>query len=220
MYIGNIGEKLTVKATYLKSFSFTTYYGKTQVHKFADEQGNILVWKTSKCVEWIKDGYYEYIPEGSVVEIKCSVKDHNEYKGEEQTIILRCKFILIEKAKTKQEKQEEKRDKQIASLQDGDQIITMTYKNYKEHYADCETVAGSFSKDNGRATIDVIVRAGRLVASGVRGQRFSTYVLQNKNTKMRMYFYAVCEENAFKQAKNEKGFNTNEWECVQVFNGR
>ena len=227
MYIGNIGEKLTVKATYLKSFSFTTYYGKTQVHKFADEQGNILVWKTSKCVEWIKDGYYEYIPEGSVVEIKCSVKDHNEYKGEEQTIILRCKFTLIEKAKTKQEKQEEKRDKQeekrdkqIASLQDGDQIITMTYKNYKEHYADCETVAGSFSKDNGRATIDVIVRAGRMVASGVRGQRFSTYVLQNKNTKMKMCFYAVCEENAFKQAKNEKGFNTNEWECVQVFNGR
>lgn len=43
MYIGNVGEKLTIKATYLKRFSFTTYYGETNIHKFADEQGNILV---------------------------------------------------------------------------------------------------------------------------------------------------------------------------------
>ena len=217
MYIGNIGEKLKVKATYLRSFSFSTYYGETHVHKFSDEQGNILVWKTSNYVE---DGHHEIIPEGSVVEIKCSVKEHNEYKGEEQTVILRCKFNLVEKGKTNQEKQEEKRDIQISGLQDGDQIISMTYKNYKEHYSDCETLAGSFSENNGRATIDVIVRAGRMVESGVRGKRFSTYILQNKNTKMKMCFYAVCEENAFKQAKNEKGFNPDEWKCVQVFNGK
>ena len=133
---------------------------------------------------------------------------------------MRCKFNLVEKGKTKQEKQEERRDKQIAGLQYGDQIISMTYKNYKEHYSDCETLAGSFSANNGRATIDVIVRAGRMVKSGVRGQRFSTYVLQNRNTKMKMCFYAVCEENAFKQAKNEKDFDPNEWECVKVFNGK
>lgn len=220
MYIGNIGEKLTIKAIYLKSFSFSTYYGETNVHKFADEQGNILVWKTSNCVEWIKDGYYEFIPEGSVVEIKCSVKEHNKYKGEEQTVILRCKFTLIEEAKTEWEKLEEKQNKQLNSLQEGDQILTMTYKNYKEHYSDCETVAGSFNTANGRAEIGVIVRAGRMVPSGVRGQHFSTYVLQNKNTKVKMCFYAVCEQNAFKQAKKEKGCNPNEWECIQVFNGK
>ena len=216
MYIGNIGEKLTIKAIYLKRFSFPSYYGETQVHKFADEQGNILVWKTSNFVEQVKDGYYESIPKGSVIEIKCSVKEHNKYKGEEQTVVVRCKFNLIEKAKTECKKLEEKRNKQFSSLQ----ILTMTYKNYKEHYSDCETLAGSFSADNGRAEIDVIVRAGRMVKSGVRGHRFSTYVLQNKETKIKMCFYAVCEENAFKQAAKEKGFNPDEWKCIKVFSGR
>lgn len=220
MYIGNIGEKLTIKATYLKRFSFPTYYGEIQIHKFADEQGNILVWKTSNFVEHVKDGYYESIPKGSVVEIKCSVKEHNEYKGEEQTVVVRCKFNLIKEVKTEWEKLEEKRNKQLNSLQDGDQILTMTYKNYKEHYSDCETLAGSFTTEYGKAQIDIIVRAGRMVKSGVRGHRFSTYVLQNKNTKMKMCFYAVCEENAFKQATKEKDFNPDEWECVKSFNRR
>ncbi len=216
MYIGNVGEKLTLKATYLKSFSFSTYYGETNVHKFTDEQGNILVWKTSNFVEYVKDGYCEFIPEGSIVEIKCSVKDHSEYKGEEQTVVVRCKFNLIEKAKTKQEKLEKKKNNQIDNLQDGDQIVTMSYKNYKEHYSDCETLAGSFSAEYGKAEISVIVRAGRMVPSGVRGQHFHGYVLQNKETKMKHCFRAVCEENAFKQAKNQ-GYNPSEWECVKIF---
>lgn len=215
MYIGNVGKKLTLKATYLKSFSFSTYYGETNVHKFADEQGNILVWKTSNCVEWVKDGCYEFIPEGSVVEIKCTVKDHNEYKGEEQTVVVRCKFNLIEKAKTKQEKLEEKKNEQVNNLQEGDQILTMPYKNYKEHYSDCETVAGSFSANYGRAEISVIVRSGRMVPSGVRGKHFYGFEFTTEDGK-RVCYRAVSEENARKQAKNQ-GYNPSKLECVKVF---
>lgn len=112
---------------------------------------------------------------------------------------MRCKFNLIKEAKTEWEKLEEKQNKQLNSLQEGDQIFTMTYKNYKEHYSDCETVAGSFNTDNGRAEIGVIVRAGRMVPSAVHEHRFSTYVLQNKNTKIKMCFYTVCEEKVSTQ---------------------
>ena len=218
MFIGNIKEKIEIKAIYEKTFNFMSCYGEQHVHKFTDTNGNVLVWKTQNLKE-NSGKNRELIPEGSKVTIKATIKNYQEYKGEAQTVIIRCKFDIIEKAATKKEKQTEKKKEQVASLQDGDQIITMTYKNYKEHYADCETVAGSFSKDNGRATIDIIVRASRMVASGVRGQRFSTYVFLNKLTKKKICFYAVCEENALKQAKKE-GYDTNNLKCVQIFNGK
>lgn len=219
MYIGTPKEKLIVKATYVKSYSFSNYYGTTNIHKFVDEQGNVLVWKTSNLVEWVNGDSYEFIPEGSVVEIKCTVKDHTEYNNEQQTSVIRCTFSLIEKAKTKQEKAEEKRKTQITDLKDGDQIVTMTYKNYKEHYSDCETVAGSFTTNYGRAEISVIIRSGRMVPSGVRGEHFYGFLLQNKITGMKSCFRAVCEENAFKQAKRQ-GYDIAEWECVKVYDYR
>lgn len=219
MFIGNIKEKVEISAVYEKTFRFMSCYGEQYIHKFTDTNGNVLVWKTQNPVE-TSGKNQELIPEGSKVAIKATIKDHQEYKGEAQTAIIRCKFDIIEKGATKKEKQEAKKKEQLSSIQDGDQILTLLYRTYKEHYADCETVAGSFNAENGYVTIDVIIRAGRMVASGVRGQRFSTYVLQNKKTKIKMCFYAVCEENAFKQATKEKGFNTNELECVQVFNGK
>ena len=36
-----------------------------------------------------------------------------------------------------------------------EQVIRMKYKAYKEHYADCETVYGSYEKGN--KSIEVIV---------------------------------------------------------------
>lgn len=216
MYIGTPKEKIIVKATYIKKYSFSNSYGTTNIHKFVDEQGNTLVWKTSKFVEWVNENAHEFIPEGSFVEIKCTVKDHTEYNNEQQTSIIRCAFKLIKKAKTEQEKIEEKRKAQIADLKSGDQIVTMTYKNYKEHYSDCETVVGSFTEKYGKAEISVIVRSGRMVPSGVRGKHFYGFLLQNKITGMKSCFRAVCEENAFKQAKRQ-GYNIAEWECVKVY---
>lgn len=218
MFVGNIKERVEISAIYEKTFNFMSCYGEQHVHKFTDANGNVLVWKSQNLVETSGENW-ELIPEGSKVMVKATIKEHKEYKGEEQTSIIRCKFDIIEKAATKKEKQAEKGKEQIASLQEGDQILTLPYRTYKEHYADCETVAGSFTAEYGRAQIDVIVRAGRLVASGVRGQRFSTYVFINNATKKKVCFYAVCEENALKQAKKE-GYNTNDLKCIQIFNGK
>lgn len=218
MYIGNVNEKIEVSTTYKKTFTFFSPYGETHIHKFTDENGNVFVWKTSKMVEYTKNGRCELVPEGSVVKISGTIKEHKEYNSEQQTVLLRCKIDVI---KTSTEKKEaEKRKEQFANLQTGDMVLTMPYRNYKKHYADCETVAGSFNANNGFAEISVIIKNGRMVESGVRGKRFSTYVLQNKETEIKMCFYAVCEENAFKQAQKEKGFNPSEWECIRIFNGK
>lgn len=49
-------------------------------------------------------------------------------------------------------------------------IEIMPYRQYKQHYADCNTIPGSY--DAVSKTIKVEIPEGRMKASGVRGQRF------------------------------------------------
>lgn len=79
----------------------------------------------------------------------------------------------------------------------------MSYRNYKQHYADCEIVKGSY--DKGTKTIEVSVPDGRMKPSGVRGQKFRTiwiYVGKDKEHTFEQGFRAIDYEHALKQAKS------------------
>ena len=52
------------------------------------------------------------------------------------------------------------------------QEIKMKYRDYKQHYADCDNL-GDYDKS--RKTITVLVPDGRMKASGVRGKSFHYY---------------------------------------------
>lgn len=225
MHIGEIGKRMKITATYKKSFEYMdykySYYGTTHyIHTFVDADGNILVWKTTNPIECATDKNYGRITKGSVVEITGTIKEHSEYKGTEQTILSRCKFSLIERAKTKEELEKERAEHQIASLQEGDRIWTdMPYRQYKEHYADCETVTGSFHYSNGTAYIDVIIREGRLKASGVRGKHYKGWEFKNEETGGKRCYRAVSEENARKRLMKEFP-NSGNWELNKVYDYR
>lgn len=78
---------------------------------------------------------------------------------------------------------------------------TMLYRRYKQHFADCETVFGSYDKE--RKTIDVLLPDGRLKPSGVRGQSFR-YIEFNgvenaTGRKVRCTIKATCRGNAIKR---------------------
>lgn len=83
-YVGQVGEKITIKATYDYVAWFDGYYGKTYIHNFKTDSGDVLVWKTSKGNIGFENG--------EQVEITATVSGHNEYKGEKQTTLTRCKF--------------------------------------------------------------------------------------------------------------------------------
>ena len=218
------------------------------VYKFVDEDGKIYVWNTSGvlskkvftdeekhdgCWCWT-DGkgrryYHEYATKGSKIVISASVKGESEYKGEQQTELTRVKLEeIIELAETEAEKaerlkaeKEAKKQEQLDSIGENDLVWRMPYKQYKEHYADCETVIDSFEKHTDArgyqtkpATIEVIIREGRLKNSGVRGEHFHGYEIEftDKNGKYGFSPYrAVSIENAIKQAKKDfpdcTGFN-------------
>ena len=91
-YVGEIGERITVKATYIGSANFEVKrfsgYGTDTmyVHTFKDVDGNKLVWKTTSSLGTWQE--HEY---GENVDLTGTVKEHKEYRDEKQTILTRCK---------------------------------------------------------------------------------------------------------------------------------
>lgn len=237
-YIGTVGARFTAEVTYKKRFEYSThftYYGESHnVFKMEDEAGNCIVWDTTS---WLEDkkfvdqfGSCRHIWEGSKLILTATVKEHKEYKGTKQTVISRPKFQLVELAKSPDEIQMEKEaekkrkiEEQMETITSDDFIWEMPYKQYKEHYADCETIIDSYnSHEDSRvripATIKVIIRAGRLKNSGVRGEHFSGYEFTSPEGKFTCY-RAVSEENARKQLLKDFPEAT-DWECTRVYRHR
>ena len=92
-YAGDIGTKIDTTVTALYSASFETKsfsgYGTTTmtVYAFEDNQRRLIVWKTSSyCMEF---------EVGQKFRLTGTIKAHNVYREEEQTIVNRPKIIRI-----------------------------------------------------------------------------------------------------------------------------
>lgn len=98
-YVGEVGKRITVKASYVGSASFEVnsfkgYGTETMyVHTFKDADGNKLIWKTSTSLgTWLEDGTWQKHEYGENVDITGTVKEHKEYRDEKQTALNRCKL--------------------------------------------------------------------------------------------------------------------------------
>jgi len=84
-YIGEVGKRIAVEVCLKSSYSFEHsfgYYGGTSyIHSFIDENGNVIIWKTSK-----------HLTEGEKYTLVGTVKEHSEYRETKQTILTRCKI--------------------------------------------------------------------------------------------------------------------------------
>ena len=227
-YIGEIGKRIKVTATFKKSFEYVdhkfSYYGTTHyIHSFEDSEGNVIVWKTTAMIDYFEGDKCIIVSEGSTVELTGTVKEHGMYKDSEQTILSRCKVKLIERAKTKCEIEQEQAEAQMASIAEGDYVWEMPYRQFKEHYSDCETIIGSFDRHEdrrgipqGEPTIKVIIRAGRLKKSGVRGEHYKGFEFTTDEGK-KVAYRAISEETARKRMKKDYPESDN-WECTRIYN--
>lgn len=232
-YIGTVGQKITVEVTYKKRCEYTThytFYGETHnVFRLEDESGNCIIWNTTGWLEDKKfvneDGMCKIITEGSRLLLTATVKEHSEYKGTKQTVISRPRFKLIELAKTQDEIRQEKIEAQKATIGENDFVWEMPYRQYKEHYSDCETIFDSFDRHEDRhgnclsdPTIKVIIREGRLKKSGVRGEHYSGYEF-TADDGTKVCKRAISEETALKRIRKEYP-NIKNWELTQIYNYR
>ena len=217
-------EKFEGNVRFVKQSEFMSFYGYNNwinVYKFETEDGKVLVWKTGNVlqVEGKEIGGMtpsdEIFPTiNSIIRIKASIKGENEYRGEKQLVLFRVKVLeIVNRALTKEEEDEIKAEEQVKSLRGKDFIwYGMPYRQYKNNYPDCETVAGSYDSE-GR-TIDVIIREGRLKNSGVRCEHYSGYRFVNEEGKFVTY-RAVSVDNAEKRVNKE--YPNNRWTLNKIY---
>lgn len=101
-WVGEAGERIERGVTYLgygsyERNAFSGYGTETiYIYKFVDGDGNLLVWKTTACLEQEdEDGFLVPIKRGTRLTLRGTVKDHCEYHGTKQTALSRCKVTLL-----------------------------------------------------------------------------------------------------------------------------
>ena len=87
-YIGNVGDKIDMTVTldhiaYWENSFRPWEHNLTYLYNFIDDNGNVLVWQTSKGLA---------IEDGTKVRVTGTIKEHNEYKEVKQTVLTRCKI--------------------------------------------------------------------------------------------------------------------------------
>ncbi|MCB4338016.1 hypothetical protein BJQ93_00333 [Bacillus subtilis] len=89
-WVGRVGDKVDLVLRVVDSFYVNYYnpfaYGTSTVciNKLRDGDGNIFIWKTSKNLSNQCDG------EGKV-RIRGTIKEHNTYQDQKQTVLTRCR---------------------------------------------------------------------------------------------------------------------------------
>lgn len=99
-YVGEVGDKIDKVMTYnfCAIFEVPSFrgYGTTvmHIHNFSDEEGNTFIWKSSNVVCELVDkekDIWAYAESGDKVLVQGTIKEHNSYNGEKQTVLTRCK---------------------------------------------------------------------------------------------------------------------------------
>ena len=88
-HVGEVGQKITVKAECVLLTSWDNAYGGfVRLYKFTDENGNIFTWKTS-------GNFYLSDFQTNCFEITGTIKGHNDYNGIKQIELTRVKVVKV-----------------------------------------------------------------------------------------------------------------------------
>lgn len=98
VHVGTVGKRSVFTLTMLGSSSWETAYGVTHLYRFADADGNNIIWKSSNRIE--------VLTVGGIFSVKGTVKSHGEFGGKLQTALSRCVVEAVVKAGTEDAKEE------------------------------------------------------------------------------------------------------------------
>lgn len=87
-YCGEVGEKVTLNGRLACVTSYSTQFGVMFVYKMIYNSA-IFVWKTSK--------YLGIDDSGAEVNLVGTIKEHSEFRGVKQNMLVRCKVEIIKK---------------------------------------------------------------------------------------------------------------------------
>lgn len=81
-YVGELGDRIDTYLTCTHAHTFENVYGLSTLHTFVDENDNIFVWTTTA----------KKLEEGETYHITGTVKGHETYRNQCQTILKNCRI--------------------------------------------------------------------------------------------------------------------------------
>ncbi len=96
-WVGEAGDKVELELEVVNSFWFEFespyHYGTSSVcvNKLRDNSGNVFIWKTGRDLKQDAD-------EQGIVKLKGTIKEHNSYNDEKQTVLTRCRVKNVTKS--------------------------------------------------------------------------------------------------------------------------
>lgn len=81
-YVGNVGDRIAITVKVLRSYAFNTDFGWSYITTMADTDNNCIISKGKFNAKV-----------GEVLSIKATIKAHDEYKGQAQTVVQRVKAV-------------------------------------------------------------------------------------------------------------------------------
>lgn len=91
-----VGLTLVLVNDYMYEGCAYSYYdsGIRHIYTFRDENGNCIVWKTQKVIDFYDKESDEWVDAevGDTVKMRATIKEHGEYRGTKQTVITRPKI--------------------------------------------------------------------------------------------------------------------------------
>jgi hypothetical protein len=85
-HVGEVGQRLDLELEVQRVNSRDTDYGLLHIISMRDQVGNLIVWMTGSTTATAGDRFH----------VRGTVKKHNEYQGEQQTVLTRCRAVLID----------------------------------------------------------------------------------------------------------------------------
>ena len=227
-YYGNIGDKVTLELTLVGQYYYMSQFAprgysplEHTIYKMLDDEGNIFIWDTASSFLGFRytdgpDGndVYEVVERGDKFLLSATIKAHKEYKGDKQTILTRCHLIDIIEVPvklTKEEIEAQKREEIVDSLNNGDKICSLGYKQYKEQFENCERVPGSFRRVGGYAFISVVLRNGAELPEKVNNKKASDFNFKDEEGRQVTYY---ANNNEFAQNSISADFPEHEWKLI------
>lgn len=164
------GMKLRTVVTLIDKITYGVepryYYddGVRFIYKFIDDEGNLLVWKTSKVlgIEFINENNNEafrFVDIGDKIFIKGNVKGQDNFRGEAQVVLTRVSvdYIVEQGSMTEEQVTKFKQELQLSKLPKDIEIRTVSYREYKGSYNSYETLVNSFKRTDHGCFIDIII---------------------------------------------------------------
>lgn len=93
-WVGAVKDRVTLTLEHVRTHGYESYYGWGAIHIFKDTNGNTFVWNTDKKLcdilgeEWRAQ-------DKRICEVTGTIKAHDTYNGEKQTVLTRCKLKAL-----------------------------------------------------------------------------------------------------------------------------